>query len=132
MAITDPVADGLTILRNANHAKKDKAEIKASKLLADILKILKEEKFIYDFRRIEDNKQGLLRVYLKKTNERMRKITKIMRVSKPGLRVYAQKDSIPTVLNGFGICILSTPQGVLTGEQAKMRGVGGEVLLKVW
>ena len=132
MAITDPIADGLTVIRNANRTHKVKVELKASSLMMDILKILRQEKYIYDYRRIEDNKQGLLRVYLKKANERTRKIRKIVRISKPGLRVYTKKEHIPTVLNGLGICVLSTPEGVLTGEEAKNRGVGGEVLLKVW
>jgi len=104
----------------------------ASKMMAQILKILKQEKFIYDYRLIEDKKQGILRVYLKKGNEPARPIIKIIRISKPGLRIYTKKESIPTVLNGLGVCVVSTPQGVLSGEEAKRRNVGGEVLLKVW
>ncbi len=132
MALTDPIADGLTMIRNANRAKKDRLDIPASSLMTQILKILKQEKFIYDYRLIEDKKQGILRVYLRKTNEAVRVINRIQRVSRPGLRIYTKKESIPTVLNGLGVCVLSTPQGVLSGEEAKRRNVGGEVLLKVW
>ena len=132
MALTDPIADGLTMIRNASRVKKERLDMPASSLMTQILKILKQEKFIHDYRLIEDKKQGILRVYLKKANESLRPIMKIMRVSKPGLRIYTKKESIPTVLNGLGICVLSTPQGVLSGEEAKRRNVGGEVLLKVW
>ena len=132
MALSDPISDGLTVIRNATRVKKERADLKASQLMTEILKILKQEKYIHDFRLIEDKKQGILRVYLTKATEPLRKITRIQRISKPGLRIYTKKDSIPTVLNGIGLCILSTPQGLLTGEQAKKRGVGGEVLMKVW
>ncbi len=132
MALSDPIADGLTILRNATRANKERADLKASSVMAEILKILRKEKFIYDYRLIEDKKQGILRVYIKKTNEPTRKISRISRVSRPGLRIYTKRDNIPTVLNGLGICIVSTPQGILSGEDAKRRGVGGEILAKVW
>jgi small subunit ribosomal protein S8 len=132
MSLTDPIADALTCIRNANRAKKERVDLRASKLVEEILKILKREKYIYDYRRIEDKKQGTLRVYLKKANEPVRKISKIVRVSRPGLRIYAKKDSIPTVLNGLGVCVLSTPSGILSGEEAKRKALGGEVLLKVW
>ena len=132
MALTDPIADGLTRIRNANRVKKERLDIPASSLMTQILKILKQEKFIYDYRLIEDKKQGILRVYLKKASEPVRPIVKIMRVSRPGLRIYTKKESIPTILNGLGVCVLSTPQGILSGEEAKRRNVGGEVLLKVW
>ena len=102
-------------------------------MVTSILKILRQEKFIFDYRLIEDKKQGILRVYLSKENELpARRINRIVRVSKPGLRIYTKKDSIPTVLNGLGVCIVSTPEGLLSGEQAKRRGVGGEVICKVW
>ena len=132
MALSDPIGDALTVIRNAVRSKKDKADIKASKLLSEMLKILRREKFVYDYRLIEDKKQGILRVYLTKANEPVRKISKIVRISKPGLRVYSKRDSIPTVLSGLGICILSTPEGILSGDEAKRRGVGGEVLAKIW
>ncbi len=132
MALSDPIGDALTVIRNAVRAKKDRADIKASKLLTDMLKILRREKFIHDYRLIEDKKQGILRIYLSKANEPIRKISKIVRISKPGLRIYSKRDSIPMVLNGLGICILSTPEGILSGDEAKRRGVGGEVLAKIW
>jgi small subunit ribosomal protein S8 len=100
--------------------------------VADILKILRNEKFIYDFRLIDDKKQGILRVYLKRPDGALRRISKIQRISRPGIRRYTGRDGIPTVLNGLGVCVLSTPQGVLSGEDARRRGVGGEVLLKIW
>ena len=132
MSLTDPIADALTSLRNANRIKKEKVDLRGSHLLAEILKILRQEKFIYDYRMLEDKKQGVLRVYLRKEGEPLRRISKIMRVSKPGLRIYTKRNGIPKVLSGLGICILSTPQGILTGEQARKRSVGGEILLKVW
>ncbi len=132
MALTDSISDGLTVIRNANRVKKERVDVKNSFVMSEILKILKQERFVYDYRLIEDKKQGILRVYLKKINEPVRKISKIVRISKPGLRKYSKKDQIPTVLNGLGICIISTPQGILSGEEAKRRGVGGEVLAKVW
>ncbi len=132
MSLQDSVSDGLTVIRNATRSKKERVDIKCSKLMSEILKILKRERFIYDYRLIEDKKQGVLRVYLKKEAEPVRKISQIMKISKPGLRIYAPKNRIPRVLNGLGICILSTSQGILTGDDAKRRGVGGEVLAKVW
>ena len=132
MSLSDPIADGLTAIRNARRVKKERVDLRASTLLAEILKIMRQEKFIYDYRLIEDKKQGILRVYLTKSNEFVRKITKIVRISKPSLRIYTKKDDIPTVLSGLGICVLSTSQGVLTGDEAKRRTVGGEMLLKVW
>ena len=132
MSLSDPIGDALTCIRNANRVKKERVDLRGSKLMEQILKILKKERFIYDYRRIEDKKQGVLRVYLKKSNESVRKFTRIVRVSRPGLRIYTKNDAIPTVLSGLGVCVLSTPAGVLSGEEAKQRAVGGEVLLKVW
>ncbi len=132
MSLSDPIGDALTCIRNASRARKERVDLKASNLTEEILKILRRERFIHDYRRIEDKKQGILRVYLKKTGESVRKITKIVRVSRPGLRIYTKTDSIPKVLSGLGICVLSTPAGVLSGEEAKKRAVGGEVLCKVW
>ena len=132
MALTDPISDALTSLRNASRVKKERVDLRASRVLTEILKILRQAKFIFDYRLIEDKKQGILRVYLTKPNESLRRITKIVRVSRPGLRIYKKKDGIPNVLNGLGVCVLSTPEGVLSGEEAKRRGVGGEVLLKIW
>lgn len=132
MSLNDPISDALTMIRNANRANKERTDLKASHVTTELLKILRQEKYIFDYRMIEDKKQGVLRVYFRKEGQPTRRITKIVRISKPGLRIYTKKDSIPSVLNGLGICILSTPQGILTGEQAKKRGVGGEILAKVW
>ncbi len=132
MSLSDPIADALTCLRNANRVNKQRLDIPASTLVTSIMKVLRQEKFIFDYRLIEDKKQGILRIYLSKEGQPMRRIHRIVRVSRPGLRIYTKKEMIPTVLNGLGICILSTPQGLLSGEQAKKRGVGGEVICKVW
>lgn len=132
MSLSDPIGDALTCIRNASRARKERVDLKASNLVEEILKILRRERFIHDYRRIEDKKQGVLRVYLKKTGESVRKITRIVRVSRPGLRIYTKRDAIPKVLSGLGICVISTPAGVLSGEEAKKRAVGGEVLCKVW
>jgi len=132
MSLNDPIGDALTCIRNGSRARKERVDLKASNLIEEILKILRRERFIHDYRRIDDKKQGVLRVYLKKTGESVRKITRIVRVSRPGLRIYTKTDSIPKVLSGLGICVLSTPAGVLSGEEAKKRAVGGEVLCKVW
>ncbi|MBI3252734.1 MAG: 30S ribosomal protein S8 [Candidatus Omnitrophica bacterium] len=132
MSLSDPIADALTSIRNANRVRKERVDLKASNLLTEVLKVLRQESFIADYRRIEDKKQGIIRVYLKKTGASVRKITHLVRVSKPGLRIYAKRDEIPTVLNGLGTCVLSTPDGVLSGQDAKKRNVGGEVLLKIW
>ena len=132
MSLSDPLSDALTMIRNANRAKKERVDVKASKMTTEVLKILRREKFIHDYRLIEDKKQGILRVYLKKANEPVRKINQIVRVSKPSLRRYTKAHEVPKVLNGLGLCVISTPQGVLTGEDARKRTVGGEILLKVW
>ena len=132
MSLSDPIGDALTCIRNGSRARKERVDLKASNLIEEILKILRRERFIHDFRRIDDKKQGVIRVYLKKTGESVRKITRIVRVSRPGLRIYTKTDSIPKVLSGLGICVLSTPAGVLSGDEAKKRAVGGEVLCKVW
>ena len=132
MSLSDSIGDALTSIRNANRVKKERVDLKASKLLAEVMKVLRQERFVHDFRLIDDKKQGILRVYLRKANEHLRKINRIVRVSRPGLRIYTQKNEIPTVLSGLGICILSTPQGILSGEDAKKKNVGGEVLAKVW
>lgn len=132
MSLSDPISDALTMIRNANRAKLERVDLKSSKMMTEILKILRREKFIHDFRLIEDKRQGILRVYLKKANEPVRKINQIVRISKPSRRVYAKSQLMPKVLNGMGLCVISTPQGIISGEDARKRSVGGEVLLKVW
>lgn len=132
MVMTDPIADMLTRIRNANMVRHEKLELPASKIKKEIADILKREGFVRDYEFIEDNKQGVLRIFLKygATNERV--ITGIKRISKPGLRVYAKADEVPRVLNGLGIAIVSASNGVLSDKEARTQAVGGEVLAYVW
>ncbi|KRM89431.1 30S ribosomal protein S8 [Liquorilactobacillus vini] len=132
MAMTDPIADFLTRIRNASLAKHESVEIPASKIKHDIAEILKNEGFVRDVEYIDDNKQGMIRIFLKygKNNERV--ISGIKRISKPGLRSYVKSDAVPKVLNGLGIAILSTSEGVITDKQARAKKIGGEVLAYVW
>ncbi|MFH1854286.1 MAG: 30S ribosomal protein S8 [Candidatus Omnitrophota bacterium] len=132
MSLTDPIADMLTVIRNGIMSKKTKVNVPFSKLSQEILHILKREKFIKDFKPIEDKKQGVLRIYLKFTQTGAPAIKGIKRVSSPGLRVYVDKDEIPNVLGGLGIAILTTSRGVVTDVQAKEMQCGGEVLCYVW
>ena len=130
--MTDPVADLLTRIRNASSAEHEKVDVPASKLKTRLVEILKEEGFIKNFRCIEDNKQGILRVYLKygAGNERM--IAGMVRVSTPGRRIYVTADKVPAILNGMGVAVLSTSRGMMTDREARKRKVGGEVLCYVW
>lgn len=132
MSMTDPIADLLTRIRNANLAHHEVVEIPASKIKKSIAEILKSEGFIRDVEYIEDNKQGVIRVFLKYGEHRNRVITGIKRISKPGLRKYAKADSLPKVLNGLGIAIISTSAGVITDKEARSKQVGGEVIAYVW
>ncbi|CAM3088254.1 MULTISPECIES: 30S ribosomal protein S8 [Leuconostoc] len=132
MSMTDPIADLLTRIRNANLAHREIVEIPASKIKKSIAEILKSEGFIRDVEYIEDNKQGVIRVFLKYGEDRNRVITGIKRISKPGLRKYAKSDSLPKVLNGLGIAIISTSVGVITDKEARSKQIGGEVLAYVW
>lgn len=132
MVMTDPIADYLTRIRNANNVMKETVEIPASNIKKDITKILKDEGYIKDYEYIEDGKQGIVRVYLKYTPNKEKVISGLKRISKPGLRVYANKDEIPKVLGGLGIAIISTSKGVMTDKQARENGVGGEVICYVW
>ena len=132
MSMTDPIADLLTRIRNANLAHHEVVEIPASKIKKSIAEILKSEGFIRDVEYIEDNKQGVIRVFLKYGEDRNRVITGIKRISKPGLRKYAKADSLPKVLNGLGIAIISTSSGVITDKEARSKQVGGEVIAYVW
>ncbi|WP_019123525.1 30S ribosomal protein S8 [Brevibacillus massiliensis] len=132
MVMTDPIADMLTRIRNANMVRHEKVEIPASNLKKEIARILKEEGFIRDAEFIEDNKQGIIRVFLKYGPNNERVITGLKRISKPGLRVYAQSTEVPRVLGGLGIAILSTSSGVMTDKQARQSRVGGEVLAYIW
>lgn len=132
MVMTDPIADMLTRIRNANSVHHEKVEIPASKVKKAVVQILKDEGFIRDYDTLADGKQGLLRVSLKYGPERERVITGIKRISKPGLRVYAKKDQLPRVLGGLGIAIISTSQGIMSDKQARKEGLGGEVIAYVW
>ena len=132
MSMTDPIADLLTRIRNANMAHRDVVEIPASKIKMSIVEILKSEGFVRDVEYIEDNKQGVIRVFLKYGEDRNRVITGLKRISKPGLRKYAKADSLPKVLNGLGVAILSTSVGVITDKEARAKQIGGEVLAYVW
>lgn len=132
MVMTDPIADMLTRIRNANIVRHETLEVPASNLKKEIARILKEEGFIRDVEFIDDGKQGIIRIFLKYGPNNERVITGLKRISKPGLRVYTKKENIPRVLGGLGIAILSTPKGVLTDKQARNLQVGGEVLAYVW
>lgn len=132
MTMTDPIADMLTRIRNANMVRHEKLEVPASKIKREIAEILKREGFIRDVEYIEDNKQGILRIFLKYGPNNERVITGLKRISKPGLRVYVKAHEVPRVLNGLGIAILSTSQGILTDKEARQKGTGGEVLAYVW
>ncbi len=132
MIITDQIGDMLTRIRNAAIVRHDTVEIPASKLKIAILKILKEEGFIGDFELIKGKPERQIKIRLKYQDSSKSMISGIERVSKPGLRIYAQHNEIPRVYGGVGIAILSTPRGVITGQQARREGVGGEVLCYVW
>ena len=132
MSMSDPIADLLTRIRNASRAEHEKVDIPSSKLKVRITEILKEEGFIKNFRLIEDKKQGTLRVYLKYGPGNERIISGLVRVSKPGRRVYVAKDKIPSILGGMGVAILSTSHGVMTDRAVRKQRLGGEVLAYVW
>jgi small subunit ribosomal protein S8 len=130
--MTDPIADMLTRIRNANRALLDKVDIPASRFKVEIAKILKAEGFIRAYKLIDDNKQGILRVYLKLGPGNERVILGLRRVSRPGLRVYRKAAQIPNVMSGMGVAIVSTSQGLMTGKTARHRSLGGEILCYVW
>lgn len=132
MVMTDPIADFLTRIRNANMVYMDKVEIPASKTKKGLAEILKEEGFVKDVEYIEDGKQGVIRVYLKYGANREKVINGLKRISKPGLRVYAGKDELPRVLGGLGIAIISTSKGLMIDKKARKEGLGGEVICYVW
>ena len=132
MTMTDPVADFLARIRNAIRARHQKVDVPASKLKLEIARILKEEGYIANFKAAEEDGHKLLRVYLKYGAGNEIPISNLARVSRPGCRVYVGRTEIPRVLGGLGINILTTPQGVMTGKQARKQGVGGEILCEVW
>ncbi|MCC6674200.1 MAG: 30S ribosomal protein S8 [Thermomicrobiales bacterium] len=132
MAVNDPISDMLTRIRNAGMARKADVSMPSTKVLVAIAKILKEEGYIGDYEVIEQRPQDVLRISLRYGADKAHSIRELKRVSKPGLRVYAGKDAIPRVKSGLGIAIVSTPEGVLTGYEARRRGIGGEVLCTVF
>lgn len=132
MTLTDPIADMLTRIRNAVRVKKKDVNIPSSRMKVEIAKILKDEGYIKNFKVTDDNKQGVLILTLKYTDENESVISGLRRTSRPGCRIYCNKDSIPKVLGGLGIVILSTSKGVASGKKCKELGVGGEVLCYIW
>lgn len=132
MVMTDPIADMLTRIRNANAVRHEQLVIPASNIKKEIANILKREGFIRDAEFIEDNKQGIIRIFLKYGADKERVITGLKRISKPGLRVYAPSNQVPRVLGGLGIAIISTSKGVITDKEARQQKIGGEVLAYVW
>ena len=135
MSVSDPVADMLTRIRNASMVGHNTVAVPSSKLKVAIAQLMRDEGYVQDFEVTSDHPHPMLRIWLKYTGDRRQRvpvITGLKRVSKPGRRVYSKKEDIPWVLSGMGIAILSTPKGVLTGEQARRLGVGGEVLCHIW
>ena len=132
MVMTDPIADFLTRIRNANQAKHEVLEVPASNIKKGIAEILKREGFVKNVEVIEDDKQGIVRVFLKYGQNGERVITNLKRISKPGLRVYSKREDIPKVLNGLGTAIISTSTGVVTDKVARETNVGGEVIAYIW
>ena len=131
MVMTDPIADMLTRIRNANQAKHEFVELPASRLKLEVLSVLKNEGYISEYENIEDGKQGVIKITLKYINKE-RVIKGIKKISKPGLRVYAKSTELPKVLNGLGIAIISTSNGVMTDREARKQKLGGEVIAFVW
>jgi len=130
--MTDPIADMLTRIRNANQMRYKEVEVPASKMKIEIARILKEEGFINDYKVKKNEVQNILVISLKYGDKKERVITGLKRISKPGLRVYAKAEELPRVLNGLGIAIVSTSKGVMTDKQARRESLGGEVLAFVW
>lgn len=132
MTLTDPIADLLTRIRNATMVKQREVSIPSSRMKVEITKVLKEEGYIANFKVVDDNMQGVLKVTLKYTKDNQSVISGLKRVSKPGCRIYCSKDSIPKVLDGLGIVVVSTSSGIATGKKCEELGVGGEVLCQIW
>jgi small subunit ribosomal protein S8 len=130
--MSDPIADLLTRIRNASRAEHEKVDIPSSKLKVKITELLKDEGFIKNYRVIDDDKQGVLRVYLKYGTGNEKIISGLVRVSRPGRRVYVTKDKIPSILGGMGVAILSTSRGVMSDRESRKQQLGGEVLAFVW
>ena len=132
MVMTDPIADMLTRVRNANTVRHEKLDIPASKVKTEIADILKREGYVRNYEIIEDNKQNIIRIFMKYGNNDEQVIRGLKRISKPGLRVYAKAEEVPRVLNGLGTAIISTSKGVLSDKEARAQVIGGEVLAYIW
>ncbi len=132
MSLTDPMADMLTRIKNAVLVKKRDLSMPSSRIKVEIAKILKEEGYIRNFKVIDDNKQGMLTITLKYTEGNRSVITGLQKISKPGCRIYCKRDSVPKVLDGLGIAIVSTSKGIITGKKCEELGLGGEVLCYIW
>ncbi|WP_010279623.1 30S ribosomal protein S8 [Paenibacillus senegalensis] len=132
MVMSDPIADMLTRIRNANTVRHETVEIPASKIKKEIAEILKKEGFIRDAEYVQDSKQGIIRLFLKYGPNNERVITGLKRISKPGLRVYSKSQDVPKVLGGLGLAIISTPRGIMTDKEARQSNAGGEVICYVW
>jgi len=132
MAVSDPIADFLTCVRNGIRAKHRKVDVSASRVKTEIAKVLLRERFINNFKVIEDTKQGVLRIYLKYAGDDVSVITGIRRMSTPGRRVYVRKDGLPRVMGGLGTSIVSTSRGMMTDREAREAGLGGELVCQVW
>lgn len=132
MVMSDPIADMLTRIRNANIVRHETVEIPASKIKKEIAEILKKEGFIRDAEYVQDSKQGIIRLFLKYGPNNERVITGLKRISKPGLRVYSKSQDVPKVLGGLGLAIISTPRGIMTDREARQSNAGGEVICYVW
>lgn len=132
MAMTDPIADLLTRIRNGNMVMHESVEVPSSRIKLAIAGILREEGYIKDYEYIEDGKQGIIRIYLKYGPNKEKVITGLKRISKPGLRVYVKKDEIPKVLGGLGTAVISTSKGLMTDKKARTAKLGGEVICYIW
>ena len=132
MTMTDPIADMLTRIRNAIIASYDKAEVPCSKIKINVAKILKFEGYIRNYKIVKDNKQGIIVIYLKYNEDKSPVIKGLKKISKPSCRIYSRCRTIPRVLNGFGINIISTSKGVMTDREARRMGIGGEIICSVW
>lgn len=132
MSMSDPIADMLTRIRNANMVKHESVEVPASNMKEEIARILLEQGYIKGYNVIDDNKQGIIKIRLKYTKDGQKAISGLRKISKPGMRVYADKDSVPRVYNGIGVSIISTSKGMLTDKEARENKVGGEVICYVW
>ena len=132
MSLSDPISDMLTRIRNAIMVKKKEVSLPSSRMKVEIAKVLKEEGYIQNFKVVDDNKQGILSITLKYTDENQSVITGLRKISKPGCRIYCKRESIPKVLYGLGVVIISTSRGIATGKKCEEMGVGGEVLCYIW